>query len=273
MQFTFNHKNKTYSTLGSPVDISIPLHFNGPQPNTYGVTPAQSEAYRDGHFVGDVNQGGSCNFETYHFTPHCNGTHTECVGHIAAQAVSVHEVLKDSFALATLLSIDPVPAPHTADSYQPQLNDDDFVIDRASLQAAWDRVESPFAEALVIRTLPNLPDKKARDYMQQAPPFFTNEAMQWIHEQGVTHLLVDMPSVDRLFDEGKLSNHHIFWQVPAGVLEVDLTNPFTANRTITEMVYVPDELAEGVYLLEMQVAAFMADAAPGRPRLRRVDTD
>ncbi len=270
MQIQFTYEGVSFATEGLPIDISIPLIFNGPQPNTYGVPAAQSEAYRDGQFVGDVNQGGSCNFETYHFTPHCNGTHTECVGHIASQAIYVHDVLKESFSLATLLSIRPVAATDTADSYQPQLNDDDFVIDRASLEAALTKVKRPFFGALIIRTLPNGKDKKSRDYMQHVPPFFTNDAMQWIHEKGFTHLLVDMPSVDRLFDEGKLSNHHIFWQVPAGVLEVDLTNPLTAKRTITEMVFVPDEVLDGGYLLEMQLAAFMSDAAPSRPRLRRI---
>ena len=271
MQFQFQVKGKKYRTKGKPVDIAIPLYFNGPQPNTYGVPAAQSEAYRDGQFVGDVKQGGSCNFETYHFTPHCNGTHTECVGHIASQSVYVHEVLKESFALAAVWSIQPVPASETTDSYQPALNPQDRVIDQNSLQTAAIHFPVGHCDALIIRTLPNSTQKKSRDYMQQHPAFFTNEAMQWIHRQGISHLLVDMPSVDRLFDEGKLSNHHIFWQVPAGQLVVDLANPVTAGRTITEMVYVPGELADGVYLLEMQVAAFMSDAAPSRPRLWRIE--
>ena len=29
--------------------------------------------------------------------------------------------------------------------------------------------------------------------------------------EGLNILLVDTPSVDRLFDEGKLSSHNIFW--------------------------------------------------------------
>lgn len=267
MQLKFEHKGISYQTEALPIDISIPLHFNGPQPNTYGVPAAQSAPYRDGQFVGDVNQGGTCNFETYNFTPHCNGTHTECVGHISSQEVYVHEVLRESFALATVLSISPVEATMTSDSYQPQLNDGDLVIDRASLEAAWAQIENPFSQALVIRTLPNSAEKQARDYMQKEPTFFTNEAMQWIHEQGFMHLLVDMPSVDRLFDEGKLSNHHIFWQVPAGEFQVDLNHPLTAGRTITEMIFVPDTIEDGFYLLEIQLAAFMSDAAPSRPRL------
>ncbi|TAE48491.1 MAG: cyclase family protein, partial [Bacteroidetes bacterium] len=41
--------------------------------------------------------------------------------------------------------------------------------------------------------------------------------------------------------------------------------------TITEFVYVPDFVADGRYLLEIQVAAFMSDASPSRPRLFRLN--
>ena len=43
----------------------------------------------DGQFIGDTRMGGPCNFETYSITPHCNGTHTECVGHITNERVSI----------------------------------------------------------------------------------------------------------------------------------------------------------------------------------------
>ena len=58
------------------IDISIPLYFNGDQPNTYNVDKATSKPYQDGTFFGDTRKGGPCNFETYRLTPHCNGPHT-----------------------------------------------------------------------------------------------------------------------------------------------------------------------------------------------------
>ena len=70
-------------------DISIPLYFNGVQPNTYGVDKATSSPYQDGQFIGDTRKGGPCNFETYSFTTHCNGTHTECIGHITNERISI----------------------------------------------------------------------------------------------------------------------------------------------------------------------------------------
>ena len=74
-------------------DISIPLIFNGEQPNTYGVEIASSKAYQDDQFIGDTRKGGPCNFETYTLTPHCNGTHTECIGHITENRVTILESL------------------------------------------------------------------------------------------------------------------------------------------------------------------------------------
>ena len=57
--------------------------------------------------------------------------------------------------------------------------------------------------------------------MDVPPPFFSFEAMELVAELGVKHLLVDMPSVDRTFDEGRLSAHHIFWNVPQGSNDIE----------------------------------------------------
>ncbi len=81
--------------------------------------------------------------------------------------------------------------------------------------------------------------------------------MRHIVKLGVQHLLVDFPSVDKV-DDAKLINHHIFWAKNA------------RKKTITELVYVPNNAKDGSYLLNLQVAAFEADAAPSRPVLYKV---
>ena len=93
--------------LEKPLDISIPLQFNGPQPNAYGVEPARSKPCEAGDVVGDTRQGGSVNFEQYTFIPHCNGTHTECVGHITDERISVRDCLRDVIVPAVLVSVEP----------------------------------------------------------------------------------------------------------------------------------------------------------------------
>src|SRR5437868_14890869 len=88
----------------NPIDISIPLDFGGPQPNAYCVETASSRACEYGSLVGDTRRGGSVNFEQITLIPHCNGTHTECVGHITNERISVTECLREFFMPALLVS-------------------------------------------------------------------------------------------------------------------------------------------------------------------------
>lgn len=263
MQLSFSLKGQTYQVNPSPIHISIPLNFNGLQPNSYGVPAAQSRAFEGGGFVGDVRRGGSCNFEVYTFIPHCNGTHTECVGHLTAERIAIHEHLNSVFMPATLISVLPTLASETQDTYNPPFNPTDLVLDKAAINQALKEYDGDFVEALVIRTLPNENRKCNRDYTQNDAPFFSIEGMAYLRELGVKHLLIDTPSVDRLHDEGKLSAHNIFF---------DTANikPQDNVYTITEFIYVPNDVKDGKYLLNLQIAPFMTDAAPSRPILMAV---
>jgi hypothetical protein len=89
--------------------------------------------------------------------------------------------------------------------------------------------------------------------------------MRYLRELGVRHLLVDLPSVDRMNDDGILSAHRVFWGVAPG--EIDIEPEKRSPYTITELIYVPDSVADGSYLLNLQIAPFLADAAPSRPIL------
>ena len=122
---------------------------------------------------------------------------------------------------------------------------------------------------MIVRTLPNDASKLTRKYGEDIPPFFTTEAIQFIIECGFKHLLVDLPSIDRLFDEGKLSNHRIFWNVEPGSFEIQTNTRI--NNTITELIYVPNDVEDGEYWLNLQIAPFMADASPSRPILFKIN--
>lgn len=250
-------------------DISIPLIFNGSQPSTYGVEPAISTPYQEGDFIGDTRKGGGCNFEQIKITTHCNGTHTECLGHISNERISVLEQLKDSLIPAILISLTPVHAPQSNDNYKPTKTKDDFFISKSILEEKLADVPADFIKAVVIRTNPNDASKKSRDYMKHKPPFFSIEAMQYLVTLGVDHLLVDMPSVDRLFDEGKLNAHHIFWQLEEESHDTNHKSLF--HKTITEMIYVKEHIEDGNYLLNLQIAPFHSDATPSRPLLYPIE--
>ena len=269
MIFSVEINNRAYQIdLENPLDVSIPLIFNGAQPNTYDVEKASATACEAGSLIGDTRRGGSCNFEQIKFIPHCNGTHTECVGHITHERISVHDSLKDSFFPATLRSVESVTASESQDTYAVELNEKDKLITKDALEKALEKVDENWLKGLIIRTLPNDKSKKTRRYMENLPPFFSTEAMNFIRAQNVKHLLVDVPSIDRAFDAGKLSNHRIFWSVETGKFE--LSKASLIRNTITEMIFVPNSVEDGAYLLNLQITAFAADASPSRPRLFKI---
>lgn len=245
-------------------NISIPLVFNGAQPNTYNVPIAKSEVYRDGQFVGDVREGGSCNFETYTLTPHCNGTHTECIGHILPERYAVNEMLKDSLSLAILVSVQTKKGIECSEVYSQEFSEDDLIISKSELEKALANFDTSLLKdaALIIRTLENSKEKKEQDYMLKNPAFFSNDCIKFIYDLGVRHLLTDLPSLDRLFDSGVLSNHHIFWNLnKSKTKEIEEKN---LHKTITEMIFVDDSISDGIYLVNIQIAPFQSDASPSR---------
>ena len=90
-------------------DISIPLAFDAPQPTFFGAPRAAATTVEAGSFVGDVQRGGSCNCSSHTLTPHCNGTHTECIGHVTAERLSVRDLSGEHFSAALLVSVGPAP--------------------------------------------------------------------------------------------------------------------------------------------------------------------
>lgn len=285
MIFSFQTDRHRYKIdFENSLDISIPLDFNGEQPNAYAVEKATAKACEAGDLIGDTRRGGSCNFEQIKFIPHCNGTHTECVGHITDERIFVRECLQDAFIFADLISVEPEKASETNETYSISLDENDLLITRKIIENALknlrfeisnlklnernsqsDETDEIFPKAIIVRTLPNDEGKLAQTYLKKIPPFFSTEAMRFLREENIKHLLVDLPSIDRIFDEGKLSNHRIFWNVAPN--ESNLNEHSSINNTITELIYVENEIADGHYLLNLQIAPFASDASPSRPVL------
>ena len=228
-------------------DISIPLDFDAPQPTFFGASPAAAAPITAGSFVGDVRRGGSCNCSTHTLTPHCNGTHTECIGHLTAERISVRDLSGEHFSASLLVSTTSAP-----------------LITLAALEAAVGSHELHHYGALVVRTLPNTRDKLRRNYDRAPAPYFAADAMRWIVANGIIALVVDLPSLDRN-DDAELTTHRIFWGLPSGATQAaEATRP---RATVTELAFIDDTIPDGPYLLNLQVAPFVADAAPSRPIL------
>lgn len=247
-------------------DIAIALDFSGTQPSHFGAGRATAEPMRAGGFVGDTAQGGSCNVPEIRLNIHCNGTHTESLAHIAHNAAPVHRALAQSLHPGVLVSLVPVASGDCSESYLPPHQAGDRLITRAALEQALADYADAQLKALVIRTLPNAPDKLGYRYGADGfPPFLSLDAMAYLLERGVEHLLVDFPSVDKMYDEGYLEVHHRFWNVPQ---RGHLAGPEAwSHKSITELVFVPDHILDGEYLVELSIPAFLLDAAPSRPRL------
>ncbi len=237
-------KNKKYKTdLSKPMDISIPLRAGNENVIAWYAPPATIEPVRMGDWVGEVAKGGSVNFNNVFFNPHAHGTHTECAGHISKEFISLNQNLKSFFFLSHLISV------------TPEKIDGDEVITLPQILSALNKQQ---IEALIIRTLPNELSKNIRHYSNTNPAYLHYEAAQWMCTNGVKHLLLDVPSVDKEKDDGKLLAHRAFWNYPAST---------RMDATITELIFVPDEIKDGIYLLNIQITSLENDASPSKPVL------
>lgn len=228
--------------FSKPIDISIPLENKKGALAWYVDNPI-IEPVVDGNFIGSVAKGASTNFNKVTFHPHANSTHTECVGHITTAFYSVNKCLKTFFFLAELISI------------KPEKLNNDLVITKRLLQKA---IQNKNIDALVIRVLPNEKDKLNRNYSNTNPPYLLEEAAIYLREIEIKHLLIDLPSVDKEKDDGKLVAHKAFW---------DFDNELRLDATITEFIYVENQVKDGSYLLNLQIASMENNASLSKPIL------
>ena len=245
MKATVEHKGHTFQVdLSQPIDISIPLKNGTDNPSAWYVSGVKMEPVVMGDWIGEVKQGSSVNFFNIAFNPHGHGTHTECAGHISKEKHSVNQCIQQFFFTAELKSV------------TPQQEGKDKVITLESIRNDWKETE-----AIILRTLPNDTEKLHKKYSNSNPPYLQKEAAQFLKEQGIKHLLIDLPSIDKEVDGGVLAAHHTFWNHP------DSTR---LDCSITELIYVPDAVADGSYLLNLSFAPFDNDASPSRPTLYKI---
>jgi kynurenine formamidase len=255
--------------LSRPIDIAIALDFSADQPRHFGAPQARSQPFAVPGFSGSVARGASCNCNIITLTPHCNGTHTESAGHLTTEPLDAHRQVPAGLLTAVLLSVEPVDTQATTETTDPAPKPGDELITRASLERGFHSVPThsvPFQpRALIIRTLPNDGDKVRRDYTDMTPPYLSRAAAEFLVERGIEHLVVDLPSIDRARDEGRLTAHRVFFGLPPG--SQSLGQAKRQRSTVTELAFIPDAVADGLYLLEIQVPPIGGDAVPSRPLL------
>ena len=250
MKTTISHNNQIFEIdLSKPIDISISLSNTNENPIAWYLNKPEIEPVKIEGWIGKVSEGSTTNFNTISFNPHGHGTHTECLGHITRDFYSINQTLKQFFFTSELISV------------TPENHNNDFVITKNQIENALNGIQP---EAIIIRTLPNSITKKSQKYSNTNPPYLLEEAAIFIQEIGIQHILIDLPSVDKEKDEGKLLAHKAFWNIK-NVNRVNDDARFEA--TITELIYIDNDVADGSYLLNLQIASFENDASPSKPVL------
>lgn len=242
----FEYKGISYACHPQePLDISLPINQGDDNVNCYFAETVKYETIRQGDFVGSVAEGGPCNYQKVTITPHGNGTHTECYGHVSSDPrATLFNCLNKYLFFAQLISL------------QAQKIDNQSVI---TFQDFLKKVNtSRLPEALIIRTLPNDSTKKRKKYSGTNPTFLDPEIGHFLASNHVEHLLVDLPSVDPEVDGGLMKTHKNFWQFP---------HQIRWNATISELVYIDNHIEDDFYLLNLQVTSLQTDASPSKPIL------
>lgn len=228
-------------------DLSI--HVDDKQgPLAWYIDRVKIEPVVMGDFIGSVKQGAPVNFMNVAFNPHGNITHTECVAHISDIEVTMNDVDLPTFMKAQLITVNPQVVETAAGIHQ-----------KGDLIIMPDQISSNDIkgnEAIIIRTLPNSKDKLNHKYSGTNPIYCHLDTINKIKAQGIEHIIIDLPSIDREEDGGYLECHKAFWDYPS--------NPNT-TKTITELCFVDTIIPDGQYILNLQVAPFNMDASPSRP--------
>lgn len=222
--------------------IAFPLRSGNNNPKAWHAKDPSFIPVEEGTFIGHVKSGGSVNFFDVHFNPHGNGTHTECIGHITAAHHSLCDCPIQPIAVCQLMSVTPA-----------DINGDHIITEDQVLPYLQTGIE-----AIAIRTLPNSLAKQTNDYSNGNPTYFEASVLGRLADEGLQHFLTDLPSVDRAEDGGALAAHKAWWRYPA--------DPRMA-ATITEMIFIPDSIIDGIYLLNLMIPQFALDAAPSQPIL------
>jgi kynurenine formamidase len=235
------------SSMG--LDLSIPIGSHYPKVKAWYLDDPKIEPVKNDGFIGTVEAGAPVNFRNIFFNPHAHGTHTEGLGHITKEVFSVNSISHPLFYTARLFSI--LPEKVVVGGKE------DFVITAEQVG----QLNLKGIEAVIIRTLPNQENKLNIDYSNSNPCYLAADGAVIIKEAGIQHILIDLPSVDKEKDDGVLAFHHTFWSVPESP---------DKTRTITEFIFVPDQIEDGDFLLNLQVAPFENDASPSRPVLYQI---
>tara|TARA_Y100000768_G_scaffold68316_1_gene47887 strand:+ start:1409 stop:2200 length:792 start_codon:yes stop_codon:yes gene_type:complete len=256
---SININNNYYKIdLNSPIDISIPISSKH-NPSFYDDNPLKIKYFESNNKVWSTAHGASCNIPVLELNIHCGATHTECRSHITKEDITIVQCQKNIFTRAHLITLE--PKKNTNNTYHHKIDKNDFLITKEMLFEKLSNIEKKYLNSLIIRTKPNISSSLNNNYNLIKNPFFSNEAIEYITILGINNLVVDIPSIDKYDDGGKLGNHRIFW-------ELDSERP--NKNTITEFAYINNEIEDGDYILLLSILNIELDTSPSRPIIYKI---
>jgi arylformamidase len=217
-------------------DLSIPIQKNT-NVNCYHLESPAFSYYDSPEFCGSLDKGGSVNCEKMSFYAHASGTHTECALHVLKTSVNMLNISLPLLIKAKLITV------------KPSEIGEDKVINAALFEGVLDNTD---AKAIVIRTIPNSIEKRTHNYSSTNPPFIHTDAISLFNQLGFEHLITDLPSIDKEQDGGLLAAHKLWF------------GDGTAHKTITELIYAPDDIPDGDYFVSIQAPKIETDAVPSK---------
>jgi hypothetical protein len=258
LQFHVSLGSRHYA-LAPPRSLAPNLTFDGAAPRWFDAPAAHSWPHRVGEFSGTVLTGASCNCRNIQLLPHGNGTHSEGVGHLTYDEANVIDVLPKLPMPAVLLRLAALRAGdcHETADYAPEPND--WLVTQQICAAAWPQAPAPRPSVAVLALEP---------CETAVPPYLTRECTQWLVDRGIEHLIVELPSIDRLRDAGRLTAHRIFFGLPAYAATAPAPRHSDARRpqaTVTELAQIPRELTTRSGFVQWLAPAMLGDAVPTQP--------
>jgi kynurenine formamidase len=235
--------------LSQPIDISLTSKKVNSFKSWY-CDEIKIKTIVQGDFIGSVKSGGVVNFSEIMINPHANMTHTESVGHISEREININSILNQFHFSAQLITVRPKEIREENGLYS--LGDRVVMLDQIANHLTNN------VQALIIRTQEDYTTLHNKDHSNTNWPYLSEETTLFIRGRGIKHLLIDQPSVDKEKDGGKLLSHKAFWNYPKTI---------DKERTITELIAVPKNIKDGIYLLNLSVANIQNDASPSRPVL------
>lgn len=221
----------------TPIDLTVPFEFG--KGTAFGLDPPVRRAL--------LPEGAGCYADRIELCAHASGTHTECEGHVNPQG-DFTDILKTWPPLTEcyVLRVKCETLGESGESYEgsaPSAEPNEKVVSARALEIAFSRIPNKDqysdVRSVVIMTL------------EPEWVFFTDQAIKWLVEKGITCLIIDKVSIDRERCGPKMPAHRGFFS--------------NRNAIVTENVRQDESVKEGVYILSLQLSPILGtDAVPSR---------